>query len=239
MLFLSAPLQGFTDVRFRQWHHQHHGGVAEYYAPFARVERGRMREKERRDLLPDRNRGVPTVPQVIAANRHELAILADTLQRMGWNRIDINMGCPFPMQVAAGHGSGILPHPDRVQDLMREVEARPEVRFSVKMRLGLRDPMECFDLLPILNDSPLMQVTLHPRLGIQQYQGQVDMQAFELFYESCNKPLVYNGDLRTVADIRKLSKNFPKLSAIMVGHGLIDNPALASQWEALQTAKSL
>lgn len=234
MLIFAAPLQGFTDVRFRRWHFEHHGGVAEYYAPFARVEHGRIREKERRDILPDRNRGVPTVPQVIASSRDELAVLSDAIQRMGWNRIDINMGCPFPMQVAAGRGSGILPHPDRVEQLLREVETRPEVQFSVKMRLGLHDRMECLDLLPILNDSRLMQVTLHPRLGTQQYKGEVDMEAFSLFYDECRKPLVYNGDIRTTEDIKKLSKTFPELSAVMVGRGLIDNPTLSSQWEALQ-----
>lgn len=204
--------------------------MAEYYAPFARVEHGRIRDKEKRDLLPDRNKGVPTVPQVIAGNRSELAILCDALQHMGWNRIDINMGCPFPMQVAAGHGSGILPHPDRVEELLREVEARPEVQFSVKMRLGLRDRMECFDLLPMLNDSAVMQITLHPRLGFQQYTGQVDMEAFGLFYESCQKPLVYNGDLRTVSDIQRIAKEYPELTAVMVGRGLIDRPNLANEW---------
>lgn len=234
MLIFAAPLQGFTDVRFRRWHFDHHGGVAEYYAPFARLEHGRIRKKERRDILPDRNRGVPTVPQVIASSRDELAVLSDAIQHMGWNRIDINMGCPFPMQVAAGRGSGILPHPDRVEQLLREVETRPEVQFSVKMRLGLHDRMECLDLLPILNDSRLMQVTLHPRLGTQQYKGEVDMEAFSLFYDECRKPLVYNGDIRTTEDIKKLSKKLPKLSAVMVGRGLIDNPTLSSQWEALQ-----
>ncbi|MCQ2274349.1 MAG: tRNA-dihydrouridine synthase family protein [Bacteroidales bacterium] len=236
MVLLFAPMQGYTEAAYRRWHFEHHDGVKEYYTPFARVERGRIREKEKRDLLPDRNRGVPTVPQVIVSNRDELAILCDSIQRMGWQRIDINMGCPFPMQTHAGRGSGILPHPDRIAQILEEVHSRPEVTFSVKMRLGLDDRMQCFELLPMLNDSDIKQITLHPRLGIQQYAGQVNMEVFGLFYESCSKPLVYNGDIRTLADIKRIQKNFPQLSAVMIGRGLIDNPALAAEWSKTTSA---
>ena len=230
MLLFAAPLQGFTDARFRCHHHQHYGGIAEYYAPFARLEHGRIRDKDRRDILPDRNRGVPTVPQLICRNRDEFAILADAIQHLGYTRIDINMGCPFPLQVSAGRGSGILPHPDRIEGILREVETRPDVAFSIKMRLGLDDRMQCFDILPIINQSAIMQVTLHPRLGIQQYNGEVDLEAFSLFYESCAKPLVYNGDIRTPADILRIQKAYPNLHAIMIGRALIDTPNLPCQW---------
>lgn len=88
-------MQGITDARYRRQHYTTYGGVAEYYTPFARVERGRIRDKEKKDLLPERNQGVPTVPQVIARDRSEFATLCDSLQRMGWGRIDINMGAHF------------------------------------------------------------------------------------------------------------------------------------------------
>lgn len=225
-----APMQGITDARFRAQHHKQVGGVAEYYAPFARVEHGRIRDKERKDLLPERNRTVPTVPQVIIRDRNELVILSRAIENLGWHRIDINIGCPFPMQTHSGRGSGLLPHPDRIADILDEVSIQSHIQYSVKMRLGYDNPQECMQLLPMLNQSALMQITLHPRLGIQQYNGEPDIEAFKLFYDNCEKPLVYNGDLKTVQDIRIIAKRFPKLSAIMIGRGLVARPTLALEW---------
>lgn len=226
-----APMQGITDARFRAQHHKQYGGVAAYYAPFARVEHGRIRDKERKDLLPDRNRGVPTVPQVIVRDRTELAILTRAIENLGWRRIDINIGCPFPMQTHSGRGSGLLPYPDRIADILDFVDSQPNIQYSAKIRLGLTSPQECMQLLPLFNQSALTQITLHPRLGIQQYDGTPDIEAFEQFYLRCQKPLVYNGDLNTVQDIHRILCRFPDLSAVMIGRGLVQNPALAQSWQ--------
>ncbi len=92
---------------------------------------------------------------------------------------------------------------------------------------------ECADewrpLLPLLNAAPLRRIVLHPRIGKQQYKGEVDLAAFTAFYEECAHPLVYNGDLLTVEDIRKVDEEFPRLEGVMLGRGLLANPALA--WE--------
>lgn len=126
-------------------------------------------------------------------------------------------------------GSGILPYPAEVEALLKELVHYPELGFSVKMRLG----WECADewrlLLPLLNAAPLRRIVLHPRIGKQQYKGEVDLAAFTAFYEECAHPLVYNGDLLTVEDIRKVDEEFPRLEGVMLGRGLLANPALA--WE--------
>ena len=166
-----APLQGYTDAVYRRAHWECVGGVDEYYTPFVRMEKGEVRRKDLRDTDPLRNAGVPTVPQVIARDADEFARLCDALQDQGWRRIDLNMGCPFPMQVKAGRGSGLLQHPDRVEAIAREMQRRPEAIFSVKMRLGQENEAEGLALLPIVNGMPLTHVTLHPRLGRQQYKG--------------------------------------------------------------------
>ena len=136
MYVAFAPLQGYTDAVYRRAHWECVGGVDEYYTPFVRIEKGEVRRKDLRDTNPAANEGVPTVPQVIARDVDEFARLCDALQEQGWNRIDINMGCPFPMQVRAGRGSGLLQHPERIEEILKEMQRRPEVVFSVKMRLG-------------------------------------------------------------------------------------------------------
>ncbi len=226
----SAPLQGITDARFRLQHHRLYGGIDCYYTPFVRLVQGGLRDKDRRDILPERNRDVPTVPQVIAKDRDEFAHLCDLLQHLGWNRIDLNMGCPFPMQYHSGRGSGLLPKPDCVAKILEEMKRRPEVSFSVKMRLGLTNKSDCLLLLPLLNESPLTLVTMHPRLGVQQYRETTDMESFEAFYKGCTRPLVYNGDIKSIGDISLTIKQFPLLEAIMIGRGLIEHPQLGKEW---------
>lgn len=217
----SAPLQGYTDCVYRRAHRECVGGVDEYYTPFVRMEKGEVRRRDLRDTDPERNAGVPTVPQVIARNGDEFARLCDALQEQGWGRIDLNMGCPFPMQVKAGRGSGLLQHADRVEEILREMLRRPEVAFSVKMRLGQECEAEGLALLPIVNAMPLVHVTLHPRLGRQQYKGEPDREAFRRFREGCRHGMVYNGDILEVKGDEWESEN---IKGVMLGRGLLARP---------------
>ncbi|MBR1834940.1 MAG: tRNA-dihydrouridine synthase family protein [Bacteroidales bacterium] len=223
-----APLQGYTDCVYRRAHSEVAGGVGEYYTPFVRMEGGEPRRKDLRDIDLGRNGGVPTVPQVIARDRDEFARLCDAVQAAGWRRVDLNMGCPFPMQVKAGRGSGLLASAERVAAIGEEMKQRSEVRFSVKMRLGQEDAEECMRLLPILNELPLEHVTMHPRLGKQQYKGVPDKDAFGRFVEGCRQRVVYNGDLLSVEDVAEVMQRWPMLKGVMMGRGLLARPWMLS-----------
>ena len=236
MYIAFAPLQGYTDAVYRRAHHECVGGVDEYYTPFVRIEKGEVRKKDLRDTDPEANAGVPTVPQVIAADGDEFARLCDALQEQGWRRIDLNMGCPFPMQVKAGRGSGLLQHPDRIEEIQREMLRRPEVLFSVKMRLGQESIDEGLAAMPIINEMPLLHVTLHPRLGRQQYKGVADREAFCRFYESSRHPLVYNGDIGEIENGKMKVENWAdtKLKGVMIGRGLLARPWMTGDKEPVQ-----
>ena len=234
-----APLQGYTDSAYRRAHHECVGGVDEYYTPFVRIEGGEVRKKDLRDTDPEANAGVPTVPQVIAKDGDEFARLCDALQGQGWGRIDLNMGCPFPMQVKAGRGSGLLQHPDHIEEIQREMLRRPEVLFSVKMRLGQESMDEGLALMPIVNDMPLVHVTLHPRLGRQQYKGVADREAFSRFYELCRHPLVYNGDIATMEDASGVQQRCSGLKGVMLGRGLLARPWMTGDKEPVQVLQDM
>lgn len=229
-----APLQGYTDAIYRRAHHECVGGVDEYYTPFVRMEKGEVRRKELRDTDPAANEGVPTVPQVIARDGDEFARLCDALQGQGWGRIDLNMGCPFPMQVKAGRGCGLLQHPERVEEILREMQRRPEVTFSVKMRLGQESETEGLAVMPVINEMPLVHVTLHPRLGRQQYKGTADREAFQRFMNLSRHPMVYNGDL---------SSQQPaidgQLKGVMLGRGLLARPWMLGDKEPHEVVKAM
>ena len=230
MKIYSAPLQGFTEAVWRNVHATVFGGVDGYYTPFLRYEHGEIRNKDIRDIERKNNSVDNLVPQIIAATPDEMRPLLDLIAAEGYNRVDINMGCSFPLQMRKRHGAGLLPHPELVADLMKEVALHPEFSFSVKMRLGCNSKEEWKELMPILNDAPLLHVTMHPRLGVEQYKKPVDIDAFAQFYEACKHPVIYNGDLNTLADIQRIQQQFPALKGIMLGRGLLANPALGIEY---------
>ena len=269
---LFAPLQGYTTGIYRKAHAEVFGGVDAYYAPFLRIENGKPREKDLRDLeianaecagfagkncadFADENcastaesdsleGNAREIPQIIANSVDEFKILADALIAKGYTEIDFNMGCPFPMQVNRHRGAGILNDKQAVQEIMDEIRKRSSaengtanangtapVKFSVKMRLGQNSPDEAFALLPILNEAPLSQITLHPRLGKQQYKGAIDFKSFEKFYAECRHPLVYNGDITSVSQICEMERKYPKLAGVMIGRGMLARPSLAAEYK--------
>ena len=231
-----APLQGYTDAVYRRAHHECVGGVDEYYTPFVRIEKGEIRKKDLRDTDPAVNEGVPTVPQVIARDGDEFARLCDALQVQGWGRIDLNMGCPFPMQAKAGRGSGLLQHPDSVEEMLKEMQRRPEVTFSVKMRLGQESEEEGLRVMPIINEMPLVHVTLHPRLGHQQYRGAADRDAFARFMEACSHPMVYNGDVVEVENGVWRAEN---IKGVMIGRVLLARPWMLGDKEPQEVIRNM
>lgn len=230
MKIYSAPLQGFTEAVWRNVHSEIFGGIDGYYTPFLRYEHGEIRRKDIRDVERKNNIVENLVPQIIAATPEEMRPLLELIRNEGYKCVDINMGCSFPLQARKKHGAGILPHHDLVAGILEEVKRNDDLIFSIKMRLGWNDKSEWQALIEMINTTPLSHVTMHPRLGIEQYKKPVDIDAFAEFYEACTHPVVYNGDLLTLQDIRRVETAFPKLKGIMLGRGLLANPALGLEY---------
>lgn len=225
-----APLQGFTEAAYRNAHAASFGGIDTYHTPFVRIERGEFRNKDIRDIEPDNNTVPHLIPQLIAPDTEKAERIISLFIEKGYKEVSINLGCPFPMLAKRHNGSGILPYPEEVKALLSVIEKHPELRFSIKMRLGWENAGECLALVPLLNNLPLEHIVLHPRLGRQEYKGTVDLDSFSAFYEACSQPLIYNGDLHTAEDIRQIGNRFPKLAGVMIGRGLLANPALALEY---------
>jgi len=234
-----APLQGFTEFAYRRAHAQIAGGIHTYYTPFIREEKGAARAKDIKDLLFDiqagNSKGYHFIPQIIFKDLSEFDILVRTLEELGIREIDLNLGCPYPMQTKSGRGSGILPHPEKLEPVLKRVRELSHISFSIKMRLGLQSAEESQALIPLLNDTPLSHVTVHPRLGMQQYKGELQIENFEFFTNKLIHPIVYNGDIITVEGIHAIEERFPHLAGIMIGRGLLAHPNLACEY---QTGKS-
>jgi tRNA-dihydrouridine synthase len=225
-----APLQGYTDNAYRNVHDVIFGGVEAYYTPFIRIERGELRKKDIREALPENDETGKLVPQIIVRDAEEFHFLVEKVKEMGHKRIDVNMGCPFPLQARKGRGAGILSNPDKAREVFEAINAVEDVEFSIKMRLGNESADDCFALLPLINATSLTHVTLHPRIATQQYKGEVDMERFKAFLEVCNHDVIYNGDITSIEDIERIERDYPQVKGVMIGRGLLMRPSLAKEY---------
>ena len=227
-----APLQGYTDAAYRRFHNQVYGDCIDcYYTPFIHLHNGEPRHRDIRDIEPGNNPGITIVPQIICRDANEFHTLVNAVIATGHTHIDINMGCPFPPQSRKGRGSGLLAHPDAVSEIVTAIDQYPQLTFSIKMRLGLDGPEQAINLLPTLNQARLTHITMHPRIGTQQYKGTVDMLSFAQFMAKCEKPVIYNGDITTPEQIGILTEQYPDLHGIMIGRGLLARPSLAHEYQ--------
>lgn len=231
-----APIQGYTDAAYRRVHNTiYPGSIACYYSPFIRIEKGDIRAKDMREISLKQNNDIHLIPQIIANNPEEFNFLCDKIQSVGYNEIDINMGCPFPLQTRKGRGAALLSNPERFNDIMHCISQRNDIAFSIKMRLGLTHDDEWRLLINSINNTPLRQVTIHPRIATQQYKGEINFPEFESFYSEISHPIVFNGDIKTLDDINNLAMKYPKLKGIMIGRGLLSRPCLAQEFQLNST----
>lgn len=222
-----APLQGYTDSTYRNVHNAIFGGIEAYYTPFIRIERGELRKRDIREALPENDTTGKLIPQIIVRDVDEFRFLVDKLREMGHSRIDVNMGCPFPMQTHKGRGAGILSNPDKAIEVLEAINDGQDVSFSIKMRLGNESAEDCFNVLPVLNETRLAHITMHPRIATQQYKGEVDLVQFGRFVNECRHNVIYNGDLTSIDDVQRIEESFPGIKGVMIGRGLLMRPSLA------------
>ena len=223
---IAAPLQGVTDNVWRMAQHSVFGGVDAYYAPFMRVEHGEVRRKDLRDVDPQRNQGITLIPQILACQPDHALMMVDALQQMGYKRIDINLGCPFPPIALHRKGSGMLAYPELAEEMFKALATVEGVEYSVKMRIGWDKNDQWRDILTLLDIIRPANIAVHPRTGKQQYKGELDIQQFEALLAASPWPVIYNGSLRTVEDIEQTLQRYPTLAGVMVGSGLAANPGM-------------
>jgi tRNA-dihydrouridine synthase B len=226
---MLAPLRGITEAAFRDIFARFFPGFDRAVAPFISTLQGsRIKPAKFKELLPENNRRLPVVPQILAKNADHFIATARLLAELGYTTVNWNLGCPYPMVANKMRGSGLLPFPEKIEAFLEKVQDLP-LAISVKTRLGRRDPGEIFALLPIFNKFPLAEVIIHPRTGIQMYKGAVDLDTFARCVELCRHPVVYNGDITSYAVYQQLARRFPTVQSWMIGRGALADPFLAAR----------
>jgi len=228
-LFL-APIQGMTMACYRNSFDKIFGGIDAYYTPFiATAEMKKVSPLLLKDLLPERNNAVvKLIPQLLSNNGTDFKAFSSAIVDLGYNEINWNIGCPFPMVTNKKKGSGILPYPDMIRKFLDIACADSSYAITVKMRLGFDDPEDGIRVIEVLNEYPLGGVIIHARTGIQMYTGNVDLNSFGVLSSACKHEVTYNGDIFTHADFLRISTLFPSIKNFMLGRGALRNPFLPS-----------
>lgn len=216
----AAPLEGVTTAVWRQAHRRIFGGADRYYSPFLSPNANRSwQAKELREITAGET---DLVPQLITNRAEHFLWGARELQAMGYGEVNFNLGCPSGTVVAKHKGAGLLTDPDELDAVLCEIfAALPEVRISIKTRIGRYDASEWERLLKVYEKYPVCQLIVHPRVQKLFYEGQADRALFLRTLSQTKLPLVYNGDVASPTD-EALTWGCP----VMVGRGLMRDPAL-------------
>ena len=225
-----APMQGLTELLFRKVYSICYPDAFDFaVSPFLSLTHGNLKDADKKieDVMPGPNVGLmPVIPQILGHETDEFIDLANRLNDLGYNEVNWNMGCPMRRVAGKHRGSGILPYPNEVNDILSEVVPNIRCSLSVKIRLGYRNNDEIDKIIPILNSFPIKNVTIHPRIGKQMYSGVPDIEKFAEVLPKIKHPVSYNGDIFTVGDYVRIRTRFPQVKDVMIGRGALYNPLL-------------
>lgn len=227
MKIYLAPLEGITGWIFRNAVHECFGGFDKYFVPFIRPNQmGHFSAREKKDILPEHNKGMRTVPQILTNRADDFLRTAEKLKEFGYEEVNLNLGCPSKTVVTKGRGAGFLADPESLDRFLGEIFDRCPIRISLKTRLGMEDASEFAALMEIYNKYPAEELIIHPRVQKDFYKNTPDLGAFAAAADSSRNPVCYNGDIFSVDDYERLKKRFPETDRVMTGRGVLKDPAL-------------
>ena len=234
-----APMEGVTGPQFRRAHYNHFSGVDRYYLPFISPTQDHVfTPRELRNVGPQANEGIPVIPQLLTKKPEDFVWAARELGKMGYREVNLNLGCPSGTVVAKGKGAGMLGNVQGLDEFFQEIFSADlgGVIVSVKTRLGMESPEEFPPLAEVFARYPISLLILHPRVREDYYKVPVRSGEFEKAAALIGCPLCYNGGLVRAGDCAGMAEKFPRLQGLMMGQGLIADPALARKVRGGQPA---
>lgn len=229
MRYYFAPMEGLTDSIYRRLHHKYFPGVDRYYMPFlSPTVHRQLTHKEDRELPMAESVDFIAVPQILTKVSQDFLWAAQVCRDRGYDEVNLNVGCPSGTVVSKGKGSGMLRDAAALDRFLEEIFRDPPLPISVKTRLGLEDPEEFPALLEVFNRYPIKELTIHPRVRKQFYDGSVHMEQFDYAVANSKNPLCYNGDILSRKQAESIAANYPQVEAVMIGRGLVADPGMLS-----------
>lgn len=225
--YYAAPLEGMTTYLWRRIHQEIFGGADKYFTPFVSPNANESFQTKELDELRH-NEGLVVVPQILANNAPHFLWAAREMYEMGYREINFNLGCPAGTVTAKRKGAGALSDPAALTAMLDEIfTGLPnDMRLSIKTRIGKNSVEEWPRLLEIYSRYPISELIVHPRVQKEFYKGHAHRELLGETLAAGKWPVTYNGDLFTPEDAQKMAAQYPAVDALMVGRGLMADPAL-------------
>ena len=230
MKYYLAPMEGITGFIYRNAYEKYFGKIDKYFTPFIVPTNSKsFKTRELRDVLPENNKVNNIIPQILTNDAEGFVFTARKLQQLGYNEINLNLGCPAGTVVSKGRGSGFLAEREKLDSFLEEIYKIDDMKISIKTRIGKESPEEFYELIKIYNKYPLEELIIHPRTRKDFYGNTPNLEVFKDAIALSKSPVCYNGDIFTKVDNEKIIKAFPEIDKVMIGRGILANPGLMNE----------
>lgn len=230
MKFYLAPMEGITGHIYRNSYEKYFHNIDKYFTPFIVPNQSvSLKTKELKDLLPQNNKGLNIVPQILTNDAEGFILTANKLKQLGYEEINLNLGCPAGTVVSKKRGSGFLAYPEELDKFLDEIYKIDNMKISIKTRLGKERADEFYKLIEIYNKYPLEELIIHPRTREDFYGNTPNLEVFKDALKLSKHSICYNGDIFTLNSYNKIINEFPEVNKVMLGRGILANPGLIGE----------
>src|SRR5579863_2435831 len=226
-----APMAGVTDTVFRRFI-RNLGGCGLIMTEFTSAD-GVLRKKDQKakrylHFYEDEH---PISAQLFGSNPQVMAEAARMVEGLGFDLVDLNLGCPAKKVVKCNGGSGLLRDLPAIGKIFEAVRTAVKIPFTVKFRAGWNDEeIVCVELARMAEACGLCAVALHARTREQGYSGQARWDWIAAVKNAVKIPVIGNGDIRTPEDACAMVEQ-TGCDAVMIGRTAPSNPWIFRQIE--------
>jgi len=224
-----APMAGLTDTVFRHLIREQ-GGCGLLMTEFTSADGlARAHDRTRRYLYFSEDER-PIAAQLFGADPETLATAAADVEAMGFDQVDLNLGCPAKKVVKCG-GSGLLRDLPLLEKILRRVRAAVRIPFTLKMRAGWDEKnIVVRELGRLSEDCGVEAIALHGRTREQAYSGQADWSLIAELKQTVRIPVTGNGDINRPEDAERMFLE-TGCDAVMIGRAAASNPWIFRQMQ--------